>query len=121
MTYRQMKQKHSLARNMAILTPKHISPIFWNVKVFVNNVSYKPGLWGLAVVVVAVGVVAVAPDVVDAVSTLFTLFVVEEQRYETSKCDSKKNVVMKICTQFIISCKYLSPLLIFLFLKCEGN
>ena len=57
----------------------------------------------------AVGVVAVAPDVVDAVSTLFTLFVVEEQRYETSKCDSKKNVVMKICTQFIISCKYLSP------------
>ena len=68
---------------------------------FVNNVSYKPGLWGLAVVVVAVGVVAVAPDVVDAVSTLFTLFVVEEQRYETSKCDSKKNVVIKICTQFI--------------------
>ena len=100
MTYRQMKQKHSLARNMAILTPKHIGPIFWNVKVFVNNVSYKPGLWGLAVVVVAVAVVAVAPDVVDAVSTLFTLFE-EEQRYETSKCDSKKNVVIKICTQFI--------------------
>ena len=87
-----------------------MKPVFWGLEVVVPSVAAIPDDV-VAVAVVAVAAVAVASVVVASVvvasvgngNGLFPLFAVEEQEYEGSKCDSKKVIVMKICTNFIVS------------------
>ena len=80
--------------------------MFWGLEVVVPSVAAIPDDV-VAVAVVAVAAVAVVASVVVAVvgngNGLFPLFAVEEQECEGSKCDRKKVIVMKICTNFIVS------------------
>ena len=75
--------------------------------VVVPSVALAPVVVAPAVVapavVASVVVASVVVSVVGNGNGLFPLFAVEEQEYEGSKCDSKKVIVMKICTNFIVS------------------